>query len=220
MFFKEGLHLDLKNKDTLILALSNWIVEFGELDSMYKSKRQTEELKAFITANEDHLRRPYDRATGQWARSTVFCGTVNPDQFLQDNTGDRRSWTLSVTRPDYKKMPDMQQMWAEVAAWYANGERYDLAREESEMLNASNEEFTESTSTEEQVRCLFNWESKDRSIRMSAVQVMRIINPGAKVNRSEAKECREALKKLTGIKGKNGEQGLVWYVPPLASDVI
>lgn len=218
-FFKEGHHLDLKDKDSLLVALKHWIVELGELDSMFKSKRQIEELKAFITNSEDQLRRPYDRSASDWARSTVFCATVNPDQFLQDSTGDRRYWTLSVTRPDYKRMPDMQQLWAEVKTWFDAGERYDLTKEESEMLSVSNEEFTEVTSTEEQVTDLFDWDSKERPIRMSASQVMRIINPGAKISKSDAKDCRDALKKLTGKKPIRGNSGMVWNLPPLTMEV-
>ncbi|MEE8575046.1 MAG: VapE domain-containing protein [Thermodesulfobacteriota bacterium] len=217
-FFKDGHHLDLRDKDTLILALSNWLVELGELDSMFKSKRQVEELKAFITSNEDELRRPYERAAGRWARRTVFCASVNPEQFLVDNTGDRRYWTLSVTRPRYMDMPDMQQVWAEVKTWYDEGEQIHLNPAEMAVLNANNSSHKEVSVLEDRVRTHYDWEHGARGSLKNAVQVLKaigVINP----TKTDRDDVERALKEIVGDSQSRVGNRKAWRMPTLRIDL-
>ncbi len=81
-------HLDPGNKDTLITAISHWIVEFGELDSSFK--KDIARLKGFLTGTHDKIRRPYGRGDSEYARRTVFCASVNDANFLVDTTGNTR----------------------------------------------------------------------------------------------------------------------------------
>jgi putative DNA primase/helicase len=50
-------HLDPSNKDSLLTAISHWIVEIGELDSSFK--KDIARLKGFLTSNSDKVRKPY-----------------------------------------------------------------------------------------------------------------------------------------------------------------
>lgn len=212
-FFKEGHHLNLRDKDTLILALSNWIVELGELDSMFKSKRQVEELKAFITSNMDELRKPYERAPGKWARRTVFGASVNPEQFLVDSTGDRRYWTLSVTRPRYMDMPDMQQLWAEVKTWFVAGEQINLNSEEAKALEASNAVHSESSFLEDKILNHYDFAQECGSSLRNAIQILAElgITNGDKKQRDE---IHVALEKLRGEPDGRIANRKAWRLPP------
>ena len=87
-WFVEGAVIDLKDKDTLLKALSGWLTELGELDSTLK--REQSALKAFITSPDDRIRPPYARNFTRTPRRTSFCGTVNPEDYLRDETGSRR----------------------------------------------------------------------------------------------------------------------------------
>ena len=129
-------HLDASNKDSIITALSHWIVEIGELDSSFK--KDIARLKGFITASEDKLRRPYARGNSEYQRRTVFCATVNDENFLVDTTGNTRWWTIPVIKIDYEHNIDMQQLFAQVAEIYESGEQWWLTREEEILLEAHN----------------------------------------------------------------------------------
>lgn len=213
-FFKEGHHLNLRDKDTLILALSNWLVELGELDSMFKSKRQVEELKAFITNDRDELRKPYERVPGKWARRTVFCATVNPEQFLVDSTGDRRYWTLSVTRPRYMDMPDMQQLWAEAKTWFVAGEQIHLNIEEAKALEASNRVHSESSFLEDKILNHYDFAQECGSSLRNAIQILAElgITNGDKKQRDE---IHVALEKLRGEPDGRVANRKAWRLPPI-----
>ena len=107
---KTDHHLDGGNKDSLITAISHAIVEIGELESSFR--RDVSRLKGFLTADSDKIRRPFGRGNSEYARRTVFYATVNQADFLVDNTGNSRWWTIPVDSIDYDHDIDMQQLFA------------------------------------------------------------------------------------------------------------
>lgn len=131
-------HLDAGNKDTLITAISHWIVEIGELDSSLK--KDVARLKGFITGHQDKIRKPYGRTDAHYPRRTVFCASVNDHEFLVDPTGNTRFWTIPVTKIDYQHTIDMQQVFAQVVVLFRQGESWWLNQEEEELLEAHNKE--------------------------------------------------------------------------------
>ena len=54
------------------------------------------EVKAYISGQSDHYRRPYDRRTSDNPRTCVFIGTTNRDKFLTDPTGNRRWFPIEI----------------------------------------------------------------------------------------------------------------------------
>lgn len=132
-----GATLDPDNKDSVIRAISHWIVELGELESTFR--REIGRIKAFITTRVDTVRQPYARTASTYPRRTVFFASVNESQFLVDDTGNRRWWTLPVVSVDYDHTIDVQQVWAEVLALYRAGAQWHLTQEEQAMIDASNE---------------------------------------------------------------------------------
>lgn len=129
--------IDPQNKDTVISAISHWLVEIGELDGTLR-RADIARLKGFISQDCDQFRRPYGRAEDKAPRRTVFFASVNPEQFLADDTGNVRWWTIPVTGINFNHGIDMQQLWAEVTSWYVAGERWWLDREEEERLERLN----------------------------------------------------------------------------------
>ena len=93
---KVDAHIDPANKDTIISAVSHWLVELGELDGTLR-KADIARLKGFISQDMDQFRRPYGRAEEKFQRRTVFFASVNPEHFLADDTGNVRWWTVPVT---------------------------------------------------------------------------------------------------------------------------
>ena len=105
-WFAEGISIDLDKKDSVIQATGCWIAELGELDSTLK--REQLSLKAFITSRTDTYRQPYARAATRKPRRTSFCATVNPTEFLNDETGSKEARKWLEMAADYgssKAMP-------------------------------------------------------------------------------------------------------------------
>ena len=95
-----------------------WIVEIPELAALRKS--EVEEVKAFISQQRDHYRRPYDRTISDIKRKCVMAGTTNALQFLSDPTGNRRflpievhSSGFDIYRDEESVRAELEQCWAE-----------------------------------------------------------------------------------------------------------
>ena len=112
---KDAVIIETKNKDTLLKALSYWITELGEIDATFK-KSDIEALKGFITERNDVIRPPFARTANSYSRRTVFYGTVNELEFLQDSQ-NRRFWVLQVQSfRDTGLVPE--QFWAQMKSIY------------------------------------------------------------------------------------------------------
>lgn len=135
-FVKLDHHLDAGNKDSLLTAIAHWIVEIGELDSSFK--KDIARLKGFLTTDRDKVRRPYGRTDSEYPRRTVFCATVNDQSFLIDSTGNTRWWTIPVTAVNHTHRIDMQQLFAQVAIDFRNGEQWWLTQVEEACLESYN----------------------------------------------------------------------------------
>ena len=118
-YFGEGRCYDPHNKDNNMQITSKWITELGEIGSTMR--KDTDMLKAFISSSTDEYRAPYGRTAVTYPRRTSFCGSTNDKQFLIDETGNRRFWTIElnsekyidINGPDFKNF-DALQLWAEV----------------------------------------------------------------------------------------------------------
>lgn len=142
--FGEGKCLNFSDKDTLISATGYWLTELGEIESTLKGDR--ERLKAFITSTVDEYRRPYARGSTKALRRTSFCGSANTSDFLTDQTGNRRFWTVSVEKIDLDRLDklDVLQLWGEVKALSdADRQAFRLTPDEREALANRNSNHTQ-----------------------------------------------------------------------------
>lgn len=80
--------IDVDTKDFQLILTQNIVVEFSEGATI--SRSQTEMLKQKITEREDNFRRPYERLPKKFPRRCVFAMTTNQEQYLKDETGNRR----------------------------------------------------------------------------------------------------------------------------------
>lgn len=144
-WFVEGAIIDMRDKDSQLKVLRTLIAELGELDGTLK-KEQTS-LKAFVTSAEDRIRKPFGRVETRSVRRTSFCGTVNPKEYLKDETGSRRWWTIPITHVDKRTLFSMNrsfvnQFWFQIYHIYLkdpNGFR--LTDAESQALQSENQSF-------------------------------------------------------------------------------
>jgi putative DNA primase/helicase len=158
MYAKDGMIIDLKDKDSVYICLSHWLVELGELGATFK-KADLDALKAFITCDRDIIRLPYARTYSRFPRQTVFCGSVNEENYLADKTGNRRFATIACKFINHTHGLDMQQIWAEFKVLYDNGEGWYLDKEEREKLNENNVDHEIIDPIEEKILSFYDWEN-------------------------------------------------------------
>ena len=84
---------DARDKDEIMVAHANWILEWGELETIW-GKKARGEIKRFITQTHDTFRPPYGRTTITQPRKFILCGTTNEQEFLTDRTGNNRFWVI------------------------------------------------------------------------------------------------------------------------------
>lgn len=142
--FGEGKCLNFSDKDTLVHATGYWLTELGEIEATLKGDR--ERLKAFITSTVDEYRRAYARASTKALRRTSFCGSANSADFLTDQTGNRRFWTVPVEKIDLDRLDKLNvlQLWAEIKTLSdADRQAFRLTPEEREALANRNSNHTQ-----------------------------------------------------------------------------
>ncbi len=134
----------LSDKDAALGLQGIRCVEFGELDQLRRNELET--TKAFVTRRTDKVRPPYGKRWLESHRQCVFFGTTNRDEYLKDDSGNRRFNPVEVGRLDFKALArDREQLWAEALFIYSNG------LEESLYLEDDAETFAKEIQAEKMV---------------------------------------------------------------------
>lgn len=210
-FVKLDHHLDAGNKDSLLTAVGHWIVEIGELDSSFK--KDVARLKGFLTGDRDKVRRPYGRTDSEYPRRTVFCATVNDHAFLVDSTGNSRWWTIPVSTINYSHGIDMQQLFAQIAVYFQQGESWWLTQAEELELEAYNKDHRVISAIHERILEVLDMaRTNDRHLlALTPTELLRRIGIRNPTN-AQSKDCAALLRELFGeskrIKGQNK-----WRIP-------
>lgn len=124
-YFTDELKSFGDNKDDYQKLENVAIVELGEMKGVKKA--EIADIKSFISTTHDVFRRPFERYVARVPRHCVFIGTSNPDDFLKDDTGERRFYPLKVgviepkIHPMQAKEAYFLQVLAEAKTWYDNG---------------------------------------------------------------------------------------------------
>jgi predicted P-loop ATPase len=134
-----GGNIAKNEKDELMKMRGKAIVELAEMTSHRTS--EADAFKAFLDRIVDHYRAPYARVDEEFPRHCVFGGTTNQlDQYLNDPTGHRRIWPVTVEAPIDEELiaRDVEQIWAE--AYHYAFEKDDQGRYTHQNWLRPNEE--------------------------------------------------------------------------------
>jgi putative DNA primase/helicase len=210
---QDGLLLDPKDKDSVLIAISHWLVELGEVDATFR-RADLAQLKAFLTKQKDMIRRPYAKKESEYARRTVFFASVNEREYLHDPTGSRRFWTIETEWIDYDHSIDMQQLWAEIHNMYRNGETWLLDAKELNTLNEHNEDYQVRDALEERIRVSFNFDaSKDYWAWKTSTEILMDMGIDRPTN-AESTKAGTIMRKLNGGQSKRSSSARLVLCPP------
>ena len=242
-YAKDGVTLNPRNKDSVKIAVSNWLVELGELDATF-GQSQIAELKSFLSTEADELRLPYAQGYSKFERRTAFFGTVNQDKFLKDATGNRRYLVLECAKgfPRWSA-GEVDQLWAQAWARYIGGSQWWPTDEEQALLDANAESFRAKSWVEEALETEYAWGEKplDKT-RIKTTELLQHLkrNPYASCDPKEVSELGHALRRLWSENGayKNGRTLMIdvggdplkvnadggkhkgWLLPPSTSSIL
>lgn len=108
------LELDLGGRDDDLARLmrGKLVIELGELKGL--RAKEMESVKSFITRRHESWVPKYKEMSTVYPRRCVFIGTTNKDEFLADDTGNRRwlPFNVGICNPD-GMTNDRAQLWAE-----------------------------------------------------------------------------------------------------------
>lgn len=214
LWVKTGLEVDPSDKDKVYQATKYWITELGELDATLKKDQA--KLKAFFTESMDEYRRPYERFTETYPRLTAFYATVNKEEFLKDETGNRRYWTIPAKEMIVEHYIELDQLWGEVM-YKLRVEKLPhwLTDIEKELLKRNNESFEVKDETYTRIADCFVWET-DKDFwceRYTSTELAELL--GIK-NMTTIKSTLEKF----GVKQRKSGSKRFYELPPLAGSVI
>lgn len=132
-WFNDSL-VTMEGKSGMEQARGGWVIELPELGSIKRS--DVEQVKAYISRQDDTYRPAYGTVVEKHPRQCVFCGTTNETYFLKGDTGNRRFWVMAAN-PDQRKHEDVKadlaeerdQIWAEAVQRWREGEKLYLPKD-------------------------------------------------------------------------------------------
>lgn len=194
-WLKGESNINIESKDSLMENTKYWVVELGELDASMKNEQS--KMKAFITREMDEFRKPYAKLSERYPRYTTFYASVNPKQFLKDETGNRRYWVIPCTKLNSNHNIDVEQLWGQIMHLYKKAEESDfyLTDQEVEVLNNINKEFTVSDDVDVYLEDMYDFNTpKDTwTSFMPASTLLDLLK--AKDNKISAVKLKNALNK-------------------------
>ena len=123
-WFTDNLPKDLGTKEAEAHLQGKWLVEMAEVSALKKSDAET--TKAFLSKRVERFRPVYLRHEISWPRTCVFVGSTNRNDYLIDESGNRRFLPLHLTKaiPKGTVAAMRDQFWAEAVAAYQAGEKW------------------------------------------------------------------------------------------------
>jgi hypothetical protein len=205
------------DKDFLLNVHSCWIFELAELESV-TGKRDAGRLKNLITSSTDTFRVPYGRTAERRKRSSVFCGTVNEDTFLRDETGNRRYWVVPIEGSELLDRDGLKAardgIWrAALAAWRA-GELPMLSRAQEALSERQNGQFIQAHPWLEMLQAAMEARPQDWQEPFSTADalLMTELRRRDQITRRDETEIGPLLRQLGFEKKQKRQQGAVKWL--------
>lgn len=219
-FFTSSVSKDL-NMNGLMVMNQHWCCELAELDHI-TNKKEAGELKSFITIQTDTYRAPYAKKPDRHKRHGVLCATTNKDEFLIDETGNRRFWAIPCNGKinlDWL-IENRDSIWYSAIQAYKAKEKWWFTEDEEILVNTLNKTFEVSDAWEETIE---KW-TRLNSEPFTSTQILKLALNLSEKDMSRQNQMRVAniLKKLGFSKSRKQVDGVrdYYWQPPISKDIL
>ncbi len=201
----------LGSKDASMQLRGVWCVEIGELDSMHRSEISA--VKAFISRTVDRYRPSYGREIVEIPRTAVFTGSTNSENYLKDDTGNRRFWPARCSTIDVPAAKAVrEQLWAEALVAFNAGETWWLDLEEQVQAAAREQEerFDEDPWTEPIADAVLAWQPMTPMTCANVLLKIGVEVP--RQTRSDQMRAASVLRRLGFVRKRTRRDGKLPYL--------
>lgn len=215
-----GAALNPEIKDSVIQCTNRAIVEWGEADSMNRTSSNIAAIKAHVTLSSDMIRMPYAECAMEYPRMTIYCASVNTQEFLSDDE-NRRWWCIPVSCIQYDRPINIKQLWAQAVALYRAGEQWWLSSDEGHLNAMTNTDHRKVDPIEERLFSHYDWRSPglwDAKTGTDILLEMGYLNPTAQQKSIVGRVLSKLVEK--GITTRTMSKGYPKYKVPKISQVI
>jgi predicted P-loop ATPase len=178
-----------------------WLQEMAEMGMFSRSEDTA--FKSFLAITKDKFRRPYDRRPIEVPRVCMFGGTTNLDQYLKDQTGNRRIWPVRCTEVDNEWLRlNREQLFAEAIIAFRAGERFYPTPQEEALYFEPEQRTRLSVDAWEETIALFVGDPKEKLTNFYTALDLLIKACG--MERSKIDEANRATSRVGRIMVKLG----------------
>jgi hypothetical protein len=211
-WFYESRH-DMSDKDFAQDMLGKWLCEIPEVDKIVASKDDSE-LKAMLSKRVDRYRKSYGRDSQDHPRQVVFWGTTNRQDYLRDETGNRRYLPVKCGAINVEGiLADRDQLWAQALHGRRQGLAWWLPQD---LLDDAREAQAERLETDVWADYITDWVERQSEPFTTAKALGEL--PGAKgaadLSQTDKNRMGRTLRAL-GAELRNtslaGDKGRFWY---------
>ncbi len=196
-FYWENKHNSFSSKDDHIALGENCLAQVEEFN--ITTAHEIGVLKSLITSLSIKERRPYARQRDEKHRLAGFCGTCNEQQFLTDDTGNRRFLcflTSNITPPNEWGI-DYDQLYAQLRDEYQSGAHFWFNLEEEQRMELQNAAFKLESDEEMLIRTFIRKpQGNELGELMNAATILQYINGGRVGFGLSSKKVGTVMKKL------------------------
>lgn len=192
----QSITLSSLGKDEIMILHSKWITELEEIEGSIKPSKMST-LKGFISRWEDPIRKPYAKKEVLLQRQFILVGTTNQDEFLVDDTGNRRFWVI-----DLKEKIDIDWVrenrdfiWAAAVKAYRGGYQTHLNQEEEALSEELNRKKYQVEDPWEDV--VTDWVlSRKEPFTLTDILTQALGKSSGAMSRNDADRVKKILKKM------------------------
>ena len=193
--------IDFKNETAINLGLTSFaLINIDEFDMLSRSQQPL--LKHLISKSDVKMRPPYGKAYEQRRRYASFIATTNNLRPLPDDKSGSRRFicTLVNDQIDYLTPVDYPQLYAQLVAEIARGDRYWFDEDENLRIIQENRNFEQVGSIEKMITLTFRPADENDKAAMKGVnEIVEILNkifPNFHLTKNINAEVGKALNQL------------------------
>ena len=155
-YLTDNIDVERLDKDEQLRAAEYGLINIDELDKL--SERQLNRLKQMITTQNVDVRAPFGRHKEKRVRVATYAASGNKEEFLTDQTGNRRWLPFHVDAIDspYQHPMPYDGMYAQARHLLESGFNYWFELDEIDTLKAHVEDFMVPTSEEQLIPTYFS----------------------------------------------------------------